>query len=105
MSEIKQTYQEYVLKNDEKVNLSLSFGKLNILKKLNFDLYERFNRVLYGKSEDILDLVTRVYVAYWCANYNGTTELYKEEDFFDLVEFDALELKRVFTALTQPKKK
>lgn len=105
MNEIKHNYQEFTLTNGEVVNLSLSFGKLNILKKLNFGLYERFNRVLYGKSEDILDLVTMVYVAYWCANYNGTTELYKEEDFFDLVEFNALELKRVFTALTQPKKK
>lgn len=105
MNEVKTTYQQYTLTNGEVVNLSLTFGKLNILKKINIDLYERFNKVLYGKSEDILDLVTMVYVAYWCANYNGTSQLYKENDFYDLVEFDALELKRIFTALTQPKKK
>ena len=56
-------------------------------------------------SDDILDLVTMVYVAYWCANYSITDKLYTEEDFYDLVDFDAGELSRVFTALTQPKKK
>ena len=105
MSGTKTTYQEFTLNNDEVVKLSLSFGRLNLLKKLNLELYERFNKLLYGKSEDILDLVTMVYVAYWCANYGLTETLYKEDDFFELVEFDAIELKRVFTALTQPKKK
>ena len=96
---------KYQLNNNETVELSLSFGKLNLLKKLNRELYEQTNKILYGKSEDILDLVTMVYVAYWCGNYGKTENLYKEEDFYDLVDFDALELKRVFTELTQPKKK
>ena len=105
MNESTLTGQEYTLSNGEVVTLSLTFGKLNMLKKLNHDLYERVNKIFYGKSEDILDLVTMVYVGYWCANHGKTENLYKEEDFYDLVDFDALELKRVFTALTQPKKK
>lgn len=99
------TYQEFTLLNEEKVKLTLTFGKLNLLKSIHPALYERFNKILYGKSEDILDLVTMVYVAYWCANYDGVTELHKENEFYDLVDFDASELSRVFTALTQPKKK
>lgn len=105
MTESTITGQEYVLKNGDAVKLSLSFGRLNLLRKLNANLYERFNRILYGKSDDILDLVTMVYVAYWCANYSITDKLYTEDDFYDLVDFDAGELSRVFTALTQPKKK
>lgn len=105
MSESKTTYQEFILTNGETVNLSLSFGRLNLLKKLNYELYDRFNKILYGKSEDIMDMVTIIYVGYWCANFKITDKPYSEEDFIELVDFDMLEIKRVFTALTQPKKK
>ena len=105
MSEIKNTYQEFVLENGETVKLTLTFGKLNVLKSVNNELYTRFNKVLYGKSEDMLDLVSIVYSAYWCANYNVAEKLYTEQEFIELVPFDMNELKRVFTSLTQPKKK
>jgi len=105
MGELKATGQEYVLNNGETVTLMLSFGRLNILKKLNIELYNRFNAILYGKSEDILDLVTIIYVGYWCANYNGVDQILKEDDFIELVDFDTLEIQRTFKALTQPKKK
>ena len=97
--------QEFVLNNGETVTLSLSFGRLNLLKKLDLELYDRFNKILYGKSEDILDLVTIIYVGYWCANFGKADKLYKEDDFIELVEFNTLEIKRTFNALTQPKKK
>lgn len=105
MNESKNTYQEFTLENGEVVKLTLTFGKLNLLKKLNIELYERYNSIFYGKSEDILDMVTLIYVAYWCANFLGNNELYKEEDFIELVPFNFLEIKRTYTALTQPKKK
>lgn len=105
MEEVKATGQEYILSNGESVYLSLSFGRLNLLKKLNLELYNRFNEILYGKSNDILDLVTIIYVGYWCANFKLTDNLYKEEDFIELVEFDTLEIQRTFKELTQPKKK
>ena len=105
MEETKVIGQEYTLTNGEVVRLSLSFGKLNLLKKLENELYERFNKILYGKSEDILDLVTIVYVGYWCANFKVTEKLYTEEEFIELVEFDTIELQKTFKGLTQPKKK
>lgn len=105
MEETKVVGQEFLLKNGEVVGLSLSFGRLNLLKKLNLELYNRFNDILYGKSNDILDLVTIIYVGYWCANFKLTDKLYTEDDFIELVEFDTLEIQRTFKALTQPKKK
>lgn len=105
MEDSKVTGQEFKLNNGEIVMLSLSFGRLNLLKKLNVELYNRFNSILYGKSEDILDLVTIIYVGYWCANFKLTDNLYKEDDFIELVDFDTLEIQRAFKSLTQPKKK
>lgn len=105
MAEIKNSYQEFELENGETVRMTLTFGKLNVLKSINNQLYERYNKILYGKSEDILDMVTLMYVAYWCANFNLSDSLYNENEFIDLVPFDFTEIKRVYTALTQPKKK
>ena len=104
MSEIKNTYVDFELNNGETVKLTLTFGRLNVLKSVNNELYARFNNVLYGKSEDMLDTTAMLYVAYWCANYNGTDKLYTEQEFYDLVPFDMVEIKRVFDTLTQPKK-
>ena len=103
--ESKTTCQEFVLENGETVNLSLSFRRLNILRKLNFELYERFNKINYGKSEDILDLVTIIYVAYWCENHKIGKEIYSEDDFIELVPFDTTEIQRVYNSLMRPKKK
>ena len=107
VNESKMTGQDFTLENGENVKLGLNFAKLNLLKKMNIELYNRFNSILYGKSEDILDLVTIIYVAYWCYNFNGfnNNELYKEDDFIELVGFDTLEIQRTFKAITQPKKK
>lgn len=105
MNEIKNTYQDFELENGDTIKLTLTFGKLNILKSVNKDLYNRFNNVLYGKSEDMLDLIAMLYVAYWCANYSPTNKLYEEQEFYDLVPFDVVKIKDVFDALTQPKKK
>lgn len=105
MNEIRNTYQILTLNNEQEVKLTLTFGKLNILKSVNNDLYNRFNKVLYGKSEDMLDLVAIVYAAYWCANYNMVERLYTEEEFIELVPFDMEKLKTIFVSLTQPKKK
>jgi len=103
---VRNTYQKFILENDETVNLTLTFGKLNVLKSVNNELYQRYNKVLFGKSEDIMDMVTIVYVAYWCANYSlDNKNLYTETEFIDLVPFNLSEIKRVFQALTTPKKK
>ena len=101
---MKNTLIDFQLTNEEVVKLTLTFGKLNLLKSVNNALYSKYNSIMYGKSEDILDMVTVVYVAYWCANF-GKDDMYKEDEFIDLVPFDMVEIKRAFTALTQPKKK
>lgn len=102
---MKNTYVEFVLENDEKVNLTLTFSKLNILKSVNNELYQRYSKLLMtGNSNDILDLVTMIYVAYWCANF-GSENLYSEQEFINLMPFDMAELERVNNALMRPKKK
>lgn len=101
---VKNTLREFELTNGEVVNLTLTFGKLSALKSINPTLYAKYNRIMNGKSEDILDIATVVYVAYWCANY-GKDEMYTESDFMDLVPFDLGEIKRTMAELTRPKKK
>lgn len=105
MSEIKNTYTKFELNDGSEVDLTLTFGKLNMLKSVNHELYQKFNSVVYGKSEDMMDIVAVVYIAYWCANYKVGQEIYSEQEFIDLVPFDMNKLKEVFTSLTQPKKK
>ena len=100
----KNTTIEFTLNDGQVVKLTLTFGKLNVLKSVDNILYTKSNRVINGKSDEILDLVTIIYVGYWCANF-GQDDLLKESDFVDLVPFDLLEIKRVFTELSQPKKK
>lgn len=105
MVDIKNTYQDFELENGEVVKLTLTFGRLNLLKSVNNELYNKFNNVLYGKSEDMLDTIAMLYVAYWCANYTVGGTLYNEQEFFDLVPFDMAKIKNAFDTLTQPKKK
>lgn len=100
----KNSYLNFTLINGEKVKVTLTFGKLNLLKSVNNSLYQRFCKILNGSSKEILDLATVIYVAYWCANY-GNEDLMTEDDFLNSTPFDISEIKRVFLALTQPKKK
>lgn len=101
---MKNTVIEFQLNNDEKVNLTLTFGKLNVLRSVNNELYTRYNEIIYGKREDIMDMVTIIYVAYWCANFGNET-YHKEDEFIDLVPFDMLEIQRAYNSLMRPKKK
>lgn len=102
---MKNTYVEMTLENDEIVKLTITFAKLNILKSVNHELYQRYSRlIMQGNSEDILDMATMVYVAYWCANF-GKEGMLKEDEFIELVPFDMVELQRVNNALMRPKKK
>ena len=101
---LKNTVVKFKLMNGEEVGLTLTFRKLNLLKSVNNGLYNKFNKILTGKSEEILDLITVLYVAYWCENY-GNDEMLTEADFIDLTPFDVGEIRRVFQVLTQPKKK
>ena len=48
MVDIKNTYQDFELENGEVVKLTLTFGRLNLLKSVNNELYNKFNNVLYG---------------------------------------------------------
>lgn len=106
MSENKNTYQEILLENGETVKLTLTFARLNLLKSVNNELYTHFNGIMYGKSEDMFDVATVIYIAYWCANYKvGNNTLYGKDEFIELVPFDMIELERLFNALTKPKKK
>lgn len=100
----KNSYIDFLLSNGKTVKLTLTFGKLNVLKSVDNAKYQQFNKIMAGKSEEILDLVTVIYVAYWCANF-GQDNLLKEKDFIELVPFDMLEIERTFNALTKPKKK
>lgn len=101
---VKNTLLDYELTNGETVKLTLTFGKLALLKSVNNTLYVKYNKILNGKDDDILSLATIIYVAYWCANY-GKEDLYTEADFLELVPFNLAEIKRVYMELTRPKKK
>lgn len=101
---LKNTVVKFKLANGEEVELTLTFRKLNLMKSVDRPLYNNFNRIMTGKSEEILDLVTVIYAAYWCQNY-GAPEMLNESDFIDLTPFDVNEIRRVFKTLTQPKKK
>lgn len=103
--ETRKNDVDFQLENGETVRLRLNFARLKILEKLNFELFERFNKINYGKSENIIDLATIVYVAYWCANYDGINKIYSEDEFVELVPFDVIEIQRVQNALMKPKKK
>lgn len=102
---MKHTEIDFQLTNDEIVKLTLTFGKLNVLRSVKNDLYTRYNEIIYGKSEDIMDMVTIIYVAYWCANYGKDSFINKEEDFIELVPFDMVEIQRAYNGLMKPKKK
>ncbi len=101
---MKNSFIEFELNNEETVNLTLTFRKLNILKSVNNELYQKFNKIFYGRSEDVMDMITLIYVAYWCANFEKD-DIYKEQDFIELVPFDMVEIERAFNGLTKPKKK
>lgn len=101
---LKNTVVNFKLTNGQEVGMTLTFRKLNLLKSVNIGLYNKFNKIISGKSEEILDLVTVLYVAYWCENY-GSDDLMTEADFIDVTPFDIGEIRKVFTVLTQPKKK
>ncbi len=102
----KNTYCDLELNNGSIVKLTLTFGRLNLLKRVNNELYQKYNKIIMQKSDDILDLVTILYVAYWCAYYNaGQSNIYTENDFIELAPFDLSEIKRIYKQLTQPKKK
>ncbi len=101
----KNSFISFPLENGEEVKLTLTFQKLNILKSVDNELYTRFNKIFYqGKSDDVLDMVTVIYTAYWCANI-GNNEKYKEAEFVDQVPFDIPLIERTFNALTKTKKK
>ena len=101
---MKNTLIEFNLNDGTTINLTLTFAKLNLLRKVNNELYTRYNEIIYGKREDILDMITIVYVAYWCANF-GKEELKSEDEFIDLVPFDMTEIQRAYNSLMRPRKK
>lgn len=101
---MKNTLVDFQLNDGRVVKLTLTFGKLNLLKSVNNELYTRYNEIIYGKREDLLDMVTIIYVAYWCANF-GQEGLLKEDDFIELVPFDMPEIQRAYNSLMRPKKK
>ena len=101
---MKNTLIDFNLNDGTTINLTLTFAKLNLLRKVNNELYTRYNEIIYGKREDILDMITIVYVAYWCANF-GKEELKSEDEFIDLVPFDMTEIQRAYNSLMRPRKK
>ena len=100
----KNTLLDFKLEDGNIVKLTLTFGKLNVLKSVNNALYQKFNKILSGKSEEFLDLVDVIYVAYWCANF-GNEKLISQKDFIELVPFDIPTIKEAFDILTHVKKK
>lgn len=101
----KNSFIDFELSNGEVVKLTLTFGKLRLMKSVNNRLYERYNDVVFGKSNDFLDIALIIYVAYWCANFGHGEKMYDEDSFIDLVPMDMVELQRVQKQLTNAKKK
>lgn len=102
---LKTSYIKFELLNGDVVNLGISFAKLKLLKSVNADLYQDWLDFSNGKKNEVIDLPTFVYIAYWCFNYGGLEPLMNQEQFESLVPFDIALLKRTFNLLMYPKKK
>lgn len=85
--------------------LTLTFYALYQLKSKNKALYDRYNRAMNNSASggyDELEMLTILYVAYMCANTDGTAMT--EEEFIMKCGADRVAVANAVKELTNPKK-
>lgn len=103
-SNIKNTFYEIKLLNGEKVNLSLTFARLYMLRAKDKALYEKYNRMITKESRDEIDSIFIIYVAYVCTRLDEEHMSFNE--FLEVAPFDRAVIgDAILTLLTPSKKK
>lgn len=105
MEKFKNTMVPFELEDGEKVNLTLAFYQLYLLKGKNKKIYDEYNRIMTKGANEELEMVTILYAAYLCANIENIDECMSEIDFLKRVSSDRQYVASIFKELTNPKKK
>ena len=105
MGFLKNTFVKYNLINGDEVKLTLAFALLKELEKRHPDLATRYFKIQGKKDAEIreYDMVTILYTAYVCANFDDP-DMMPEEIFAILLGSDRFSLRGVFNQLMGAKK-
>ena len=101
------TYHEFKLVDGSTVKMSLSFYSVYQLKKVNKELYKRYNKIFVEQNKknyeyDELDNLSILYAAYVCANLNDEN-LMDEETFLIMCGSNRERIGEAMEALIKPK--
>ncbi len=85
--------------------LSLAFIQLKRLSSKSPNLYKRYQAVMNkGNNADELDMLTVLYAAYICANFDKEN-LLTEDEFIEKCGTDRFAIRDAMEAMTNPKKR
>ena len=101
----KNTFKTLILNTGEKIELTLSYYRLYLLKSKNEKEYKRYNSLIMGKFEEELEMVEIIYIAYLCANLKSDKETYTFEEFLQYLPDDRETISGIFVELIGTKKK
>lgn len=88
------------------VEMTLFFYALYQLKNKNKPLYDRYNKIMTNQAKGIydeLEMITLLYVAYICANFDSEAPLMTEEEFIIKCGCDRGAVGKAVKDLTSPK--
>ena len=110
MAEASTTVANYLpfkLANGEVIRLSLSWGRLKLLKVKKPEVFESYNAIFMEGPKDIFDFVTIIYAAYVCYNIDseGLEDLPSQSKFIDMIPENQGEVILVAKELIEPSKK
>lgn len=102
----KNTYVEFELEDGRKVNLTLQFYRLYMLKNSNKKKeYDRYNEINVKGAKEELDIAEMLYTAYLCANVKELEGCMKYEEFLMNMPSDREYIMDVYNSLVAPSKK
>lgn len=106
MNLLKNTFVKYTLIDGTTVDLTLAFALLKALEGQNPELTERYYKITSKSQKEMReqDVVTILYTAYACANFDDPC-MHDEEVFTILLGSDRISLGGVFEQLMGSKKK
>lgn len=90
--EDRVTYLTLKMKDDSKVQLTLSFGRLYQLRQKAPDAYEKYNQIAIDGMKDEFQFITYLYTAYLCANIENMKQCMSEEQFIELLPDNHVQL-------------
>ena len=88
----RATFLELKLNDGNTVSLTLTFGRLLKLRQKKKEIYDRYNDLAMNGIKEELDFVTYLYVAYLCANIENLEECMTEEEFFERITPNHMEI-------------